>query len=928
LGPVEVVGDDGAVPLPPRVLDLVAVLACRPNTVVPAAQLVDALWPSGPPPTSAKSLQVRVHELRQALGDPKRVGYQQQGYVLALGAGQLDAAEFERLMERGRAAVAARQVGEGAALIRDALALWRGPAFAGRDRIAPVRQEAARLEELRWQAIEELAEADLTLGRHAGILSDLRRRAAEQPFREHLQGLLMVALYRLGRHADALAVFRGVRDRMVEELGVEPGRHLSDLHRAILVRDPALDLPAHPGTFAVPVELPADVPTFAGRDGEIQQLVSTLTTGEGRLVVAAISGTGGAGKSALAVHVAHAVAAQFPDGQLFASLHGAAAGVAPLAPAVVLNRFLRALGMPDPPADVDEAAARFRSLTAGRRMLVVLDDAADEAQVRPLFPGAGGSAVVVTSRRVLSALDGVTHLRLGTLTEWDAMDLLGRLAGADRVGGDHEAAAAIARFCGHLPLALRVCGARLVAHPQQTLASFAGQLSDARYRLDRLQHGDLAVRASIAASRRDLDARPGGARALRVLELVALLETPDVTAPVAAALAGGGVEEAQVALDQLTEAQLLEEPAPGRYGLHDLVRLYAREQAVTEIPEPERIAALRRAFDHYAGLGRLGTELLDPGQARWLRDGEGEPAPGAALGSEAEVIAWLDAEHVNAVAAIRQAATLPGAEAAAAIRLAAALSTLLDRRGYWQEWIVANEAAARVAQRIGDRVGRARALMFLGNCVGRIGRLAEELRYVEAALALWRDIGDPFGESGALNACGWAYLHQRRHREALACFERGLLLRQETGDRHGEVMLLGNLGTAYREMGRIDEALDCYQRAARVSRRLDDAIAQAHATTNLAHAHSRAGDHELAVRDFAHSLLLHQKTGDRHHEAATLWGLGTALHELGHHDRARDRWCEALEILHDTGLLTAEQVVDILRSPVPDTPKAIELILA
>jgi DNA-binding SARP family transcriptional activator len=929
LGSVEVVGTGGAVSLPPRVLDLLAILAARPGVVVPVDELIDEMWPAGPPPTSAKSLQVRVHELRQALGDAERVRFRRQGYLLALHTDELDASQFEDLFSRGRAAATAGEVGLGADLIRRALALWRGPAFAGQDRLAPVRQAAARLEDLRWQATEELADADLTLGRYAKVAADLRRPAADHPFRERLQAQLMIALYRVGRPAEALAIYREARRRLVEELGVEPARYLQDLHKAMLSHDPILEPPS-PSVKApravVPSELPADNPAFTGRRREIRRLRANLAAVGGRTAVVAISGAGGAGKSALAVHVAHAIAADFPDGQLFVNLHGAAVGAAALAPADVLGRFLRALGLVDPPHDVDEAAARFRSLTAGRRMLVVLDDAAGVAQVRPLLPGGRTCAVLITSRRLLSTLDGAVHLRLSMLTEHAAVILLSRLAGTDRVTAESEAAARIARFCGYLPLALRISGARLVAQPQRTLAGFADQLSDARGRLDQLRHADLAVRASIAASHRDLEAHPGGSAAFQLLQLIALLETPDITVVVAAALAGQTVDRTVAALDQLTESQLLETAPSGRYRVHDLVRLYVREQATVGTAEPERHAALLRAFAHYEAVGRYCTELVHPGQARWLSDAGAVGPPVGAPRSAVEVPVWVDAERANLLAAMRQAAAMPGEHAAAAVRLAASLNALLDVRGYWREWAVVNETAAEVGERLGDRAVQARALMFLGHALGRMGRTEEELRHVQRSLALWRRLGDRLGESGALNASGAAYVHGQRHSEAAEAFEESLRLRQELGDRHGEAMLLDNLGCTYRMQGRLDEAIPLHKQSLAVAQEVGNRRAEMHALCHLADALSLAGHGELAVQYYEQTLCLLRALGDRHHEASALWGLGKALYDLDRHEQARDQWNKALAILVELGRLTPDQVTAALHGSVPTTPKPLQLI--
>jgi DNA-binding SARP family transcriptional activator len=900
LGPLRV-DSGGSVGLAPREADLLALLACAANRAVPVEQLVDALWPDGPPPTAVKSVQVRVHGLRRALGDAGRVRYEYRGYRLVTSPGELDAAEFEALAAQGRS-----PAGD-ARILRQALTLWHGAAFAGHGHLEPVRREAVRLDELRRQVVEELAVADLAAGRPTEVVTWLSGWAAESPYRENLQALLMTALHRSGRQAEAQEVYRRTRRLLVEELGVEPGPQLRELYQALLIERPP----------AAPAELPADPPAFTGRRDEAHRLVKELSGGG----VAAVSGQGGIGKSALAIHTAHRLAAGFPDGRLYVNLHGADAGVAPARPSDVLARLLRSLGVLEPPAEVDEAAARFRSLTTGRRILFVLDDAADETQVRPLLPG-HGCATLITSRRVLSGLDGAAQLWLGTLTRPESIDLLGGIVGPERLAAEREAAERIADFCGRLPLALRICGARLVAHPERDLTGFAAQLSDAVRRLDLLQHADLAVRAGITVSRRDLESRPFGGAAFRTLQLLALLETSEVTAEVAAALAGQQLNDVRLALDLLVEAQLLEAPGPGRYRLHDLVRLYAREQ---DLDEDDRLLALRRTFGYYVACGRRASEILDVGQAIWMEPA-GDDLPAAPLQSVKEIVDWVDAERADILALVRQAAGLPGEHAAAAIRLVGAVSVLFDVRNYWWEWAALHETAIQVAERLSDPVAQARSHMFLGNALGRLGRSDDELRHVETALALWRQVGDQLGESGALNARGLALLHRSRCEEARRDFEQGLRLRRQVGDLDGEGLLENNLGVALRELGRLDESIGCHRRAAKIYARSASGRLLPHALANLANALRLTGRHVEAVPYFEQSIELHREVGDRHHQAGATWWLGVTLRELGRSGEADGARSAALDLLRQAGRLTAEQVADLMRDPGADPPEAIRLL--
>jgi DNA-binding SARP family transcriptional activator/tetratricopeptide (TPR) repeat protein len=928
LGPLEVTGGPGR-QLPPRVHDLLALLSCRPNVTIPAEQLIHALWSGEPPRTSAKSLQVRVYELRRALGDPSRILHRRQGYALAVSPAEVDAGTFEDLLARGRAEICAGRPADGTESLRRALALWRGPAFAGHDHLDPVRLEATRLDELHLQAVEELADAELALGRHAEIIERLLVAQAQHPFRERVSARLMLALHRVGRSAEALRVYRALSERLDAELGTPPCRELRELSAAILAEDPALDRPAVVvaapsfGPPPAPAELPAEAAAFTGRTGEAELLRATLTRHTGRTVVCAINGPGGVGKSALAVQMAAEVGASFPDGQLFVDLRGASTGLDPLSPADVLARFLRSLGVAAPP-DIDEAAARFRSVTATRRMLVVLDNAVDANQVRPLLPGGRGCAVVVTSRKVLSTLDGATHLPVAPLTGDEAVTLLGRLAGAERVAREPAAAADIVRYCGRLPLAVRITGARLLAQPARSLAAHAGQLADTRRRLDALEHADLAVRASIAASHHDLAGRPAGPAALMLLKLVAALHLPDITTTLAAALGQVPDGTAAAALDRLVETQLLQEPAGGRYPMHDLIRLHARELAAVEISVAEWTAALHRVVDHYAAAGEQATRLLDNGQARWMT-GAGDPAGPSELCTAADAIAWVDAERANLVGLVSQAAERAGT-APAAIRLAAAISTPMDVRGHLREWIECNRAVVAAAERLGDPRAQARARMFLGYALGRLGRNPEEIDQAEQALVLWRAVGDRFGESGASNACGLAYLHGNRLAEAVAHLERGLALRRATGDPYGEAMLLDNLGGAYRVQGRVADAIAAHERALTLAEEIGNLRSRAHALGNLATDLNAAGEYDRALSYHRQSIAGHRATGDLHHEASGRWALGQALHRLGKAADARRQWDAALAILQETGRLTAGEVQDIRCGPVGAVPTAIKVL--
>jgi DNA-binding SARP family transcriptional activator len=633
LGPLEVRDGGHVIGLPGRKhRELLALLLARANQVVSVDHLLARLWPGHSPVRAKAALQVYVSELRRTLqpGRPARsrdniLMTHPPGYRLAVAVGTLDAQEFDDLVHRARQACVAGSLERGAALLRDALSLWRGPVLADLSMDELDSNLVTRLHEARLQAFEDLIEVELRLGHHGVVIADLAGLAAEHPYRERLHGQLMVALYRCGRQADALEVYRDLRTRLAGELGIEPGDAQRRVHQAILcgVSDellPPLSATASgpvsatsPGgddrhrssgpepSQPIPAQLPGDTELFIGRQAELDQMLEYLAkAGTATPKVCAISGAGGIGKSALAIHAAHVLRPRFPDGQLYVNLHGATVGLEPVTPVEALGGWLRALGL-DPasvPADTDEAAARFRSLLAGRRVLVVCDDAVDAAQVRPLLPAGGGCLTLVTSRRVLATLDNAIHIRLDVLSEQEAVAVLERLAGTQRITAEPLAAAEVARLCDYVPLAVRIAGAKLATHPDRSIGVLAGDLADERYRLDELQVSDMSLRSSLAVSYHDLRRDPAGHQAARMWRLLGLNPGPDFGPDAAAALAGTAPRTARQLLDLLAEVHLIEHAGHGRYRLHDLLRIYAAER-VTEEPDQDRAMALDRLLHWY-----------------------------------------------------------------------------------------------------------------------------------------------------------------------------------------------------------------------------------------------------------------------------------------------------------------------------------------
>jgi DNA-binding SARP family transcriptional activator len=588
-----------------------AVLLLEAGRAVPVERLVDELWGERPPPTADATVRGYVMRLRRLLGGGpgSPLVTRGRGYELVVEDGDVDARVFSGLVASARHALANDRPETAAAELSQGLALWRGPALADVPASPAVTAEAERLEQLRLAALEDWLGVQLALGRHAEVVDEAQRLVAEHPLRERLWARLMLAQYRCGRRAQALDAYQRARRELVDELGLEPGPELRALQRAVLTGQAELLVPAHRGAAAVaaqarvvPAQLPADAAAFSGRQAELAQLDSHWSgQGERRSpAVVVIAGTAGVGKTALAVHWAHRVRDRFPDGQLYVDLRGWAAG-APLRPIDALAGFLPALGVPaaEVPDQVEQAAALYRSLLAGRRMLVVLDNTRSPGQVRPLLPASPGCAVVLTSRdqlRGLIARDGAVRLDLDVLAPREARRLLTRLLGAERVDAEPEAEAELVRLCGYLPLALRIAAANLSGRPRTTVAAYAAELAGGD-RLRALEAGEDTDAAVRVAFDRSYAALPAAAR--RLFRLLGLVPGAGIGPPAAAALAATDAAAAAALLDRLASAHLAGERAPNRYVLHGLLRRYAADRASAEDSPAEREAALGRLLDHY-----------------------------------------------------------------------------------------------------------------------------------------------------------------------------------------------------------------------------------------------------------------------------------------------------------------------------------------
>ena len=910
LGPIEVLRSGRPVPLAaPRQRALLAALLLEANRVVSVDRLTELLWGESPPAQARNTIQSLVLRLRRALtatgptGGGEVLVTRRPGYLLRVAPGQLDLARFERLYASGRAALADGTPGAAARLLREALALWRGEPLADVAGVGLSEVEAPRLRELHLQALERRIEADLQLGHHGDLIAELPALIAEHPLRERLYGQLMLALYKAGRQAEALEVFHALRGRLVDEIGVDPGAELRGIHQAILrgeVDHPPPALVAAPAPHRPPAQLPLDVLGFAGRGSELAQL-DTILAEAGKqaaaALISALSGTAGVGKTALAVHWAHRVREKFPDGQLYVNLRGFDPGGSVMSPAEAVRGFLDAFAVAPQriPDSFDAQAALYRSLLAGKRVLVLLDNARDAEQVRPLLPGAPGCVALVTSRSHLSGLVatvGARSVTLGLLSLDESREMLGNRLGVHRVAAEPAATEEIIARSARLPLALAIVAARATTHPGFTLATLAAELHRARTFLDAFAGEDPVtnVRAVFSWSYHTLS--PAAARLFRLL---GLHPGPDVGMAAAASLAGLPPERVRPALAELTRAHLLTEHAPDRFAFHDLLRAYATELTNTRDTDDERRVAANRVLDHYLhsahGANRL---LLHP----HLEPIAVTPAHAGVtpeeLADHRAALAWFTVEYPVLLAAIRQAGAA-GFDTHC-WQLAWTLIPFLNRRGLWQVQAATQQAALDAARRrtdlagqaqshrglggayiqlarhddanteflqaldlfrrLADPNGQASAHFGLGALCGRRGRHRDALGHAQHALDLHRSAGHRAGQASALNTIGWYHAQLGDHRQALAHCQQALSLHSEVGDRHGEAITWDSLGYAHHQLGDHQQAITCYEQAVDLLRELDDRYTQADTLTHLGDAHRAAGDLDAARTAWHEALAL------------------------------------------------------------------------
>ena len=1033
LGPLEVRLEGKLVPIAAAKQRIVfAALLLHGNRPVSFDDLAAFVWGGSPPPAARVTLRNYIKRLRQAFGPElaARIRTSDPGYLIELDESELDLSCFVRRCESGGAAVRAGQWQRAQQELDQALRLWRSAPLDDVPSELLRGRELPRLEQLRLQALEWQMEARLRLGHHGELVVPLRSLAEAHPLRERFRAQLMLALYRCGRQAEALAAYRDARQVLVGELGVEPGPELQQLQRRILAGDEQLwqgQAPAGaaarplvvvpparrplsqppgghqpltadrsrrtpgravppgaargrrdagspfvracspggtgrsdragspngagssggaassggagssegagssggagspngdrpPGAGLPPAaskagqsrpprprQLPFDVRQFAGRAAELTALTGFLDEAAGLSVVTAVGGCGGVGKTALAVHWAHRVTGRFPDGQIYLNLRGHDPALAPLTPADALVLLLSALGVPRGrmPDSLDEQSALYRSLMSDRRMLILLDNARDSWQVRPLLPGSRDSMVLVTGRSDfvgLVANEGARLLTVGLLSHQESAELLAARLGQDWLKGEPAQQLQLISLCGRLPLALSIAAARLAGAPER-LGALIGELSAADGLLDGLTGDDqlASVRAVLSWS---CDAMTE--QSARMFRLLSVHPGPDISASAAASLAGVTQRQASRALGELCHAHALQQNAQGRSSFHDLLRAFAAEQAAEHDGGRDRAEAVGRVLDYYLGSAHQAAGLLfaprDPiTLSRPLRGVRPER-----FASPDQALAWLEAERWVLIAVIGLAAD-SGLDQQAE-KLAWLTGMFLERQGYWLDWDEIQHIALASAQRAGDPAGIARAHRSAGTRSRLAGRYDDAYRHLELALDLERQLGNQLAQA-AIHLGIVAVLDQQgRHAEAVSHVSQALSGYRSVGDRRGQASALGGLGWCHSRLGQYHEAIDCCERAIALQRQLGDQLGEAGSRDSLGYALHQLGQYRRAVGSFRRALDLLVAMGARYPSAVTLMHLGDSYAELDDLPRAGSAWRQALVIMTELEHPDAERV--------------------
>ncbi|MEU4532458.1 tetratricopeptide repeat protein [Micromonospora ureilytica] len=910
---------------------VLGLLLLEPGRALSVERLVELVWGSDPPASARSTLQALVSRLRACLrrarnpvnANPPEVIeilHTGAGYLLRVDPGSVDVHRFTGLVAQARQADDERAV----KLFDSALTLWRGDPLADvaptdlRDRLC------AGLREMMWAAVEDRLEALIRLSRSREALDELTKLLAEHPFRQRLVGQLMLVLHRAGRTDEALATYRDLRARLVTEFGLDPTPELRQMEAAILRADPALDVPPDPpppGDLALrrpgnpparPAELPHAPGGFVGRRAELAALDAQLDAvrrGGGPGIVV-IDGMGGIGKTALALHWGHLHRDDFPDGQVYLDLRGFSPGDTPMPPVEALPRLLLSLGVPpsDIPPTAESQSGRMRSLTDGRRLLFVLDNAYNAAQVRPLLPGNVTGLVVVTSRRRLPGLvvrEQALPLSLAPLLPVESVDLVAGCLHRSRP----DERKALAEYCGHVPLAIRIVAARALDLPDRPLGDLLHELRQGR-RLDAFvgpDGPDTNLRAVFSWSYRGLSPP-----AAELFWRLALHPGESVGVHAAAALAGVSVLRARELTAELHRANLLQLPGPDRYQFHDLMGAFARELAEA----PENAAQSPLVFDRllncYLHTVSAAGRVLQPHRPH-VRPTPPAPVEAMSIETYQAALGWCESERTNLVPMVRAAASGGAPTYAWQIALAASAYWYITKRR--QDWRTATRIGVAATRAVGDRRAEGALLASLATALCESRRYTEAIDLYQKSLRLHEASGDWDWRATSLNSLAVAHAEAGRPDEALATFALARKEHRLRGNRRGEGVALQNMAQCHVLLGQPGEAIDRHEEALTAMRDAGDRYAEAICIANLGEAHAELGDHERAIRRFREAGRLHLSTGNEHGRARTLLALGRSLSERGEADDARSCWRQALAVFNELGDPEADEIRALLGQP-------------
>jgi DNA-binding SARP family transcriptional activator/Tfp pilus assembly protein PilF len=962
LGPIELWSAEQQCDLgPTRVRCVLAILMLTPRTLVPTDVLIDRVWDTEPPPKARESLSVYITRLRaslrQAIGDSIRLTGRDSGYELDIDPGTIDLHQFRRLRRQADTLAADGDCDQAVSLLREADLLWRGQALAGirGDWVARMRHS---LDEERRAAIVKRIECELELGHHADLVGELRHLLAQYPLDEALIAHQMAALYGSGRPGEALSLYRDIRSRLIEEQGTEPGPLLSELHQRILRHDPSLTVrPAgrRPGRAAPPDTLPPATAEFVGRTQELGLLTGVHETaaahgaapdhettadhwpatdqapvpGVGLIrpgampQISVIEGMAGVGKTALAVHAARAVSAQYPDGTYYLNLHTHDPGHPALDADEALHRLLRMLTAPATqlPDAFSERAALLRAQLSRRRAIVILDDAGQHEQIRPLLPEAGQCLILITTRLRFPGLEGARALTLDALPVDDAVTLFQLVAGPGTAHDEGEAAMAV-QLCGRLPLAIQLAAGRLAQDYPPRLSELVEELSQSPARSGGTGSASPEVMSAFDLAYRALE--PAQQQFFRRL---GMSPCAHISLGAAAALGGGTLADAQQALAALLDHHLLARAPAGQYRFHDLIRGYAATRATHEDSRPERRQAVGRLLDYYLRSAAEADQVLQPFRQRAPRPAShppaaespgaeppaAEPPPadppstGAALSTREDAAGWLESEWRNILQAAEHAGQHEWKEKCA--DLTDALAGFMDIRAYWGEAIAAHTVALQASRDLDDPARIARASLELSEVSQQTGRYEAALPLAEDAAAIYRSLADRRGEADALDQAGLAHQRAGRSREALGYFHEARFLYEKTADIRGVAATLSHCGIASWWLGRYPDAEQQLREALALYGDVGDRRGQAKTLNNLARIQLSRGLHRDALEGYQKSLEIFREIGGAQNQAILYHNIGAIFQYKGSYEEGLDAYGRALAIYHEIGDLPNEAAV-------------------